>query len=96
MSYEDPTIQDGVPVSAGQPVGLVGHTGHATGPHLHLQLQPATSYPQVESWFEAFAGSAFTWQDMPTMDAGPVFEVIESGSAPKADASVVTFTLDRS
>jgi murein DD-endopeptidase MepM/ murein hydrolase activator NlpD len=76
MSYEEPGIQPGVAVSAGQPVGLVGHTGHATGPHLHLQLQPATSYPQVEPWFSAFAGSAFRWQDAPTMDAGPVFEVV--------------------
>jgi murein DD-endopeptidase MepM/ murein hydrolase activator NlpD len=95
MSYEDPTIGSGATVSAGQPVGLVGHTGHATGPHLHLQLQPATSYPQVESWFEAFAGSAFTWQDAPTMDpAGPVFEIVGSNDAPPVDDSVITFTVD--
>ena len=96
MSYEEPGIQPGVAVSAGQPVGLVGSTGHATGPHLHLQLQPATSYPQVESWFEAFAGSAFTWQDAPTMDAGPVFQVVSGGStAPSDDPAVITFTVER-
>jgi murein DD-endopeptidase MepM/ murein hydrolase activator NlpD len=96
MSYEEPGIQPGVAVSAGQPVGLVGHTGHATGPHLHLQLQPATSYPQVEPWFSAFAGSAFRWQDAPTMDAGPVFEVVSGGSAaPSDDPAVITFTVEK-
>jgi murein DD-endopeptidase MepM/ murein hydrolase activator NlpD len=94
LSYEDPTVGSGSTLSAGQPVGLVGHTGHATGPHLHLQLQPATSYPQVEPWFEAFAGSAFTWQDAPTMDtAGPVFEIV-GGTPPAHDSSVITFSLD--
>ena len=96
MSYEEPGIQPGIAVSAGQPVGLVGQTGHATGPHLHLQLQPASSYPQVESWFDAFAGSAFRWQDAPTMDTGPVFEVVDGGSAaPSDDPAVITFTAER-
>jgi murein DD-endopeptidase MepM/ murein hydrolase activator NlpD len=99
MSYEEPSIQAGVAVSAGQPVGLVGSTGHSSGPHLHLQLQPAASYPQVEPWFESFAGSAFTWQDMatPAGEAGPVFEVVGGGSTPPSDdPSVVTFTVERS
>jgi len=96
MSYAEPSIRPGVAVSAGQPVGLVGSTGHSTGPHLHLQLQPALSYPQVEPWFAAFAGSAFRWQDAPTMDAGPVFEVVDGGSAPPTDdPSVIAFTLER-
>jgi murein DD-endopeptidase MepM/ murein hydrolase activator NlpD len=95
MSYEEASIQPGVAVSAGQPVGLVGHTGHATGPHLHLQLQPASSYPQVEPWFQAFAGLAFRWQDAPTMDAGPVFAVVgDAGSAPSDDPTVITFTTE--
>ena len=38
--------QQGATLTAGQPVGLVGSTGRSTGPHLHLQLQPAASYPQ--------------------------------------------------
>jgi murein DD-endopeptidase MepM/ murein hydrolase activator NlpD len=95
MSYEEPGIQPGVAVSAGQPVGLVGQTGHATGPHLHLQLHPATSYPQDEPWFQAFAGSAFRWQDTPTLDAGPVFEVVDGASeAPSDDPAVITFTVE--
>ncbi|MEP6910001.1 MAG: lytic murein transglycosylase [Actinomycetota bacterium] len=97
MSYEEPGIQPGIAVSAGQPVGLVGQTGHATGPHLHLQLHPASSYPQVEPWFEAFAGSAFTWQDAPTLAAGHVFEVVDGGPLPASDdPDVITFTAERS
>jgi hypothetical protein len=41
-------------------------TGHATGPHLHMQLNPPTSYPQAEGWFQAFAGRSFRWNDAPT------------------------------
>jgi murein DD-endopeptidase MepM/ murein hydrolase activator NlpD len=77
LAYEEPGIQAGVRVAAGTPLGLVGSTGHATGPHLHLQLVPATSYPQSEPWFEAFAGTAFSWQDAPT----PTFE--EPAEPPK-------------
>jgi murein DD-endopeptidase MepM/ murein hydrolase activator NlpD len=89
LSYEEPGIQRGVTVSAGQPVGLVGSTGHSTGPHLHLQLQPAASYPQAERWFEAFAGTAFRWQDAPTLDAGPVFAVVANSAE---ESSVIMFT----
>lgn len=66
LAILDPTISDGVSLATGTQIGLVGSTGHATGPHLHLQLQPATSYPQYEAWFQSFAGKAFTWQDAPT------------------------------
>jgi len=77
----------------------VGSTGHATGPHLHLQLQPATSYPQIQPWFQSFAGTAFRWNDAPTPGVdGPaparrsdVFAVVggPQGSAPDG---VVAFT----
>src|SRR3954465_5226943 len=60
LAYLEPTVVAGAQLTAGQPVGLVGHTGHATGPHLHLQLEPATAYPQDEGWFQSFAGSAFS------------------------------------
>ena len=66
LAFLEPTITDGVMLSAGTQLGLVGSTGHSTGPHLHLQLQPASSYPQDESWFQSFAGKAFSWQDAPT------------------------------
>jgi murein DD-endopeptidase MepM/ murein hydrolase activator NlpD len=62
----DPSVTDGAALAAGQSIGLVGSTGHATGPHLHLQLQPTTSYPQEQPWFQSFAGRAFRWQDAPT------------------------------
>ena len=82
MSYIEPTVVAGAELRAGDPVGLVGHTGHADGPHLHLQLQPATGYPQDEPWFQAFAGTAFSWSDSVQANAAanPVFTVV-SGPA---------------
>jgi murein DD-endopeptidase MepM/ murein hydrolase activator NlpD len=92
LSALDPAIQSGSVVSAGTPVGQVGETGDATGPHLHLQLQPATQWPQRMSWFQSFAGSAFTWSDAPATSepaAAPraVFSVV-----PTASSKVVAFT----
>ncbi|MGE5275172.1 MAG: lytic murein transglycosylase [Verrucomicrobiota bacterium] len=63
LSYLDPLVSQGAELKAGDPVGLVGETGDATGPHLHLQLQPASSYPQDQAWFQGFAGTAFQWLD---------------------------------
>ena len=93
LSYLEPAVQPGALLATGTPVGLVGSTGHSTGPHLHLQLQPASSYPQEEPWFQSFAGRAFSWQDAPTplFDAAPVFAVVEEEPA----ADVVSFTLNR-
>lgn len=96
LAYLDPAVMEGVSLAAGAQVGLVGSTGHATGPHLHLQLQPATSYPQDQPWFQSFAGTAFSWQDAPTPlelpDATPpsgrVFSVV-----PNSRDAVIRFTL---
>jgi murein DD-endopeptidase MepM/ murein hydrolase activator NlpD len=89
-----PTVVDGVSLAAGTQIGLVGSTGHATGPHLHLQLQPAATYPQYEAWFQGFAGKAFRWQDAPTPlelpgdpPASRVFTVV-----PETSDAVVAFT----
>ena len=83
LAYLAPTVMDGSRLAAGTQVGLVGHTGHATGPHLHLQLQPPTAWPQQEAWFQGFAGRAFRWQDAPTpVVSAPVFEVVGESEGP--------------
>jgi murein DD-endopeptidase MepM/ murein hydrolase activator NlpD len=96
LAYLDPAVMNGVSLAAGAQIGLVGSTGHATGPHLHLQLQPATSYPQDQPWFQDFAGIAFGWQDAPTMlelpdsmpASGHVFAVV-----PNSRDAAIGFTL---
>jgi murein DD-endopeptidase MepM/ murein hydrolase activator NlpD len=97
LSYLDPTVTAGAQLPAGSEVGLVGQTGDATGPHLHLQLDPSTSYPQDQPWFQRFAGIAFRWQDAGPTDtplqatAGPVFAVV-SQQPEESSGSVVLFT----
>src|SRR5690348_4214890 len=93
MSVLDPNVVPGASLTAGEPVGLVGHTGDATGPHLHLQLQPPTEWPQREAWFQSFAGTAFSWQDDVATEqpartlamvspptSAPVFQVVSAPS----------------
>jgi murein DD-endopeptidase MepM/ murein hydrolase activator NlpD len=92
LSYREPSVQVGAVLPVGTLVGLVGATGHATGPHLHLQLQPATAWPQQMPWFESFAGSAFRWQDaapeLEVQAAPPVFAEV-----PSSPDRVIGFTL---
>jgi murein DD-endopeptidase MepM/ murein hydrolase activator NlpD len=101
LSYLEPAVVPGAALFIGAPVGLVGSTGHSTGPHLHLQVGPDLTYPQEEPWFVAFAGSAFTWQDVPSMphdeiwavaaQQGPVFAVVDDA---EEQPDVVEFTLN--
>jgi murein DD-endopeptidase MepM/ murein hydrolase activator NlpD len=97
MSFLEPAVTPGAAFAAGTQVGLVGMTGHATGPHLHLQLDPTTSYPQLQPWFQSFAGVAFRWQDAgPTDTTGTavrprVFALVPTQTA-DSNGSVVLFT----
>jgi murein DD-endopeptidase MepM/ murein hydrolase activator NlpD len=79
MAVLDPSVVPGAQLTAGQQVGLVGATGDASGPHLHLQLQPPTAWPQQEAWFQAFAGTAFTWSDAPTAGIRTPAVVVAAG-----------------
>ena len=84
LSFLEPSVVTGAQLFAGEPVGLVGQTGDASGPHLHLQLDPPTGYPQDEAWFQSFAGTAFSWSDSVQSNAaaGTVFTVVGGQSAP--------------
>jgi murein DD-endopeptidase MepM/ murein hydrolase activator NlpD len=97
LSFLEPAVTAGASLAAGQPVGLVGHTGHAEGPHLHLQLHPATGYPQDEPWFQAFAGTAFSWLDTVQGNAAPtpVFAVIGDPTAGARTLDSASIPADR-
>jgi murein DD-endopeptidase MepM/ murein hydrolase activator NlpD len=95
LAYLEPSVTDGVSLSAGTSIGLVGSTGDASGPHLHLQLQPPTSYPQYQPWFQAFAGRAFRWQDAPTSlepSGGPVQPTHAFTAVPSSRDQVIGFS----
>ena len=96
LSYLDPSVLAGTHLAAGAQLGLVGMTGDATGPHLHLQLDPPLSYPQLQPWFQRFANVAFQWQDAGPADAvasapGPVFAVVPN-QPPRPSGRVIRFT----
>jgi murein DD-endopeptidase MepM/ murein hydrolase activator NlpD len=92
LAYLEPDVQTGAALTAGAQVGLVGHTGHATGPHLHLQFSPATSFPQNEPWFQSFAGRAFRWSDAPTPAPAQAASTTQGATFQAPSAPVVGFT----
>jgi murein DD-endopeptidase MepM/ murein hydrolase activator NlpD len=89
MAVLDPSVVPGAQLTAGQQIGLVGATGDASGPHLHLQLQPPTAWPQQEAWFQAFAGTAFTWSDEATAGIRTPALVMAAEQAPAPSSARV-------
>jgi murein DD-endopeptidase MepM/ murein hydrolase activator NlpD len=97
LSYIEPSVVTGKRLAAGTLVGLVGSTGHSTGPHLHLGLIPSSNgYPQNESWFQSFAEIAFRWQDETTqsvsivstaLNSPVVFSVVSGASVESASST---------
>jgi murein DD-endopeptidase MepM/ murein hydrolase activator NlpD len=83
LSVLGSNVVAGASLSAGEAVGLVGDTGHASGPHLHLQLQPPLEWPQQEAWFASFAGKAFTWSDTGANDAPGTLRTMASVAPPQ-------------
>ena len=52
-------VQPGQRLAVGDVLGRVGSTGNVTGPHLHLEVHPATGEPvDPESWLSAHGLSA--------------------------------------
>ena len=45
MHLNDVKVNKGDPVGAGELIGHVGQTGHASGPHLHLQIRDTNNNP---------------------------------------------------
>lgn len=37
-------LNNGNRIKTGQPIGLIGNTGHSTGPHLHYQIDPESNH----------------------------------------------------
>ena len=99
LAYLELGVQTGVALAGGAFVGLVGSTGRSTGPHLHLQLQPADVYPQQFPWFQALAGIAFSWNDGVATEpaVGAVFAVVPTeGVGEPVIGPVIEFTLEES
>ena len=44
-----PTVKVGDKIKLGQKIGIMGNTGHSTGPHLHIELQKAEKWAYAKN-----------------------------------------------
>ena len=63
LSHRDGAVEPGAFLTAGQWIGLVGSTGHSTGPHLHLGLKPSPTRRTCPG--SRSSPAAFPWKDAP-------------------------------
>ena len=94
LSYLDPAVTGGVQLAAGTQVGLVGLTGHATGPHLHLQLNPAILVPAAAAVVPALRGrrlplAGLRPNRLRSCERRRLFAIVATTTAARCRASVV-------
>jgi hypothetical protein len=76
------SVREGQIVALGQPLGKVGRTGHATGPHLHLEFRTLTS--SLEAIRQPFAEA---WERAAVVDPLRLFATMRSAQEPGAGSS---------
>jgi murein DD-endopeptidase MepM/ murein hydrolase activator NlpD len=45
-------VKEGERVKKGQPIGIIGATGYATGPHLHFEVRDAGTVENPMPWLD--------------------------------------------
>jgi hypothetical protein len=56
-------VAEGQAVTCGQPLGLVGSSGHSTGPHCHFELRASDATTRLEPFTGACASGESRWTD---------------------------------
>lgn len=79
-------VREGRELSVGDPIGAVGETGFATGPHLHFEIKEGPSMPAVGDGYAGvtFAGATFRENEITYHDP---FSYIEGKVTPPSDGT---------
>lgn len=77
---DKPTVKVGEKIKAGEKLGIMGNTGHSTGPHLHIELQKANKWQYASNLLDPNA--YINWNDYPKKE---VFDMKtwKNGSTPE-------------